>query len=332
MSNPTLSIVTTLYASAPYLRPFYTRACAAAEKITSDFEVVLVNDGSPDDSLELALTIQRQDPRVRIVNLSRNFGHHRALMIGLIYSRGDLVFLVDSDLEEEPELLTLFYEKLQATGADVVYGVQVKRKGNLFERLSGTLYFKVFNFFSSYPIPSNHLTARLMNRQYVDALVRHREVEFVLSTLWAATGFDQLGVPVVKHHKKQSSYNLSRKIGHLVNAITSSSNKPLILIFYLGCLILVVASVAALDLIARKLFFGTLLQGWASLIVSLWLLGGITIFCLGVIGIYLAKVFNEVKRRPYGIVRDVFQSNHGGGDADLEHYSHPQIESVAREL
>jgi putative glycosyltransferase len=332
MSKPRLSIVTTLYASAPYLQPFYSRASAAAEKITPDFEIVLVNDGSPDNSLDLSLAIQRQDPRVRIVNLSRNFGHHRALMTGLMYSQGDLVFLVDSDLEEEPELLTAFYNELQASGADVVYGVQQKRKGSLFERLSGSAYFKVFNLFSSYHIPPNHLTARLMNRQYVDALVRHREVEFVLSTLWAATGFTQVGLPVVKHHKRQSSYNLRRKVAHLVNAITSSSNKPLILIFYLGCFILVVASAAALDLIVRKLFFGTLLQGWASLIVSLWLLGGITIFCLGVIGIYLAKVFNEVKRRPYSIVKDVYEAKDASNADRGNTGSFVHLESAGHEL
>src|ERR1044072_6137379 len=105
-----LSIVATLYQSAPYLEEFYARSCAAASKITESFEIVLVNDGSPDNSLEVARLRVQKDPRVRVVDLSRNFGHHKAMMTGLIHSRGDLVFLVDTDLEEEPELLTLFYE------------------------------------------------------------------------------------------------------------------------------------------------------------------------------------------------------------------------------
>jgi putative glycosyltransferase len=303
-----LSIVATLYQSAPYLQEFYTRSCAAASKITESFEIVLVNDGSPDNSLELARLLVQKDPRVRVVDLSRNFGHHKAMMTGLIHSRGDLVFLVDTDLEEEPELLTLFYEKLQTTGADVVFGVQEKRKGKAFERFSGSLYFKAFNLFASYRIPPNHLTARLMTRRYVDELVKHQESEFVMSALWVLTGFNQVAVTVRKHSKPTSSYGLRRKVAHLVNAITSSSNKPLVLIFYLGCLILVISSAAALDLIVRKLFFGALLQGWASLIVSVWLLGGLTIFCLGLIGIYLAKIFTEVKRRPYTIVRSVYEA------------------------
>src|SRR3977135_2369389 len=301
-----LSIVATLYYSAPYLQEFYKRSCATAQKITDSFEIVFVNDGSPDDSLAVALSIARADSRGRIVYLSRNFGHHKAMMTGLIHARGELVFLIDSDLEEEPEFLAPFFGTMEKTRAEVVYGVQRSRKGKAFERISGSLYFKVFNLFSTHPIPPNHLTARLMTRRYVNALVRHQESEFVMSALWALTGFIQVPVAVKKHQKATSSYGLRRKIAHLVNAVTSSSDKPLILIFYLGSLILLVSSVAALDLAVRKIFWGVLLEGWASLIVSLWLRGGRTIFCLGLIGIYLAKVFNEVKRRPYTIVRNVY--------------------------
>lgn len=302
-----LSIVTTLYCSAPYLEEFYARTCAAAEKVASTFEIIFVNDGSPDDSLKIAISLYRKDNRLKIVNLSRNFGHHKALMTGLDHACGELVFLVDSDLEEEPELLEKFYDELKVTGADVIFGVQQKRKGNYFERISGTLFFKVFNLLSTHPIPANHLTARLMTRNYVNALLQHREREFVMSGLWALTGFNQIPIAVRKHHKSASTYSLRQKISHLVNAITSFSNKPLVLIFYLGCFISLVASIAAIDLIIRKILFGTLLGGWASLIVSVWLLGGLTIFCLGVIGIYLSKIFIEVKQRPYTIIREVYE-------------------------
>jgi len=302
-----LSIVTTLYSSAPFLGEFYSQACTAAEKITMDFEIILVNDGSPDNSLEIALSIYQQDHRVKVIDLSRNFGHHKAMMTGLAHACGELVFLVDSDLEEEPELLERFHEELRLTGADVVFGVQQKRKGKLFERLSGALYFKVFNLLSTHPVPPNHITARLMTRKYVAALMQHKEREFVMSGLWALTGFKQIPITVIKHHKTSSAYGLRRKVSHLVNAITSFSSKPLVLIFYLGCFILLISSIAAIDLIIRKIFFGTLLQGWASLIVSIWMLGGMTIFCLGVIGIYLSKVFIEVKQRPYAIIREIYE-------------------------
>jgi putative glycosyltransferase len=136
----TLSIVTTLYESAPYLAEFHVRVCNTAEKITRDYEIILVNDGSPDNSLDVARSIHLKDNRVRVIDLSRNFGHHKAMMTGLAHARGDLVFLLDSDLEEERELLRTFYEELQRSGADVVFGVQEKRKGRLFERLSGSTH------------------------------------------------------------------------------------------------------------------------------------------------------------------------------------------------
>jgi putative glycosyltransferase len=303
-----LSIVTTLYASATSLEEFYARACAVAEKVTRDFEIVFVNDGSPDNSLEIALSIYDKDPRVRVIDLSRNFGHHKAMMTGLIHARGELVFLLDSDLEEEPEFLEQFYQALKAKGADVVYGVQQKRKGRFFERVTGTLFFKVFNFLSTYPIPPNLITARLMTRKYVAALMQHQEREFVISGLWTLTGFDQIPISVRKHHKGATSYGLTRKLSHLVNAVTSFSGKPLVLIFYIGFILIVVSSLAAFDLIVRRIFFGVLLQGWASLIVSIWLLSGITIFCLGVIAIYLSKIFIEVKQRPYTIVREIYET------------------------
>jgi len=226
------------------------------------------------------------------------------------------VFLIDSDLEEEPELLERFHKELAATRAEVVFGVQEKRKGGFFERMSGAIFFGLFNMLSTHPIPRNLIIARLMTRKYVSALVLHQERETMIAGLLTLTGFRQVAVTVLKQHKGTSTYDLRRKFSHFVNAITSFSSKPLVFIFYLGCVIVVVSSIAALDLIVRKLFFGTLLQGWASLVVSIWLLGGVTIFCLGVIGIYLSKIFIEVKQRPYTIIREVYDHERRSNQTD----------------
>jgi putative glycosyltransferase len=302
-----LSVVTTLYKSAAYLEKFYTRVVTAAEKITDDFEIVIVNDGSPDSSLDHAIALYEKDHRVRVIDLSRNFGHHKAMMTGLTHARGELVFVLDSDLEEEPELLERFHRELKGTGADVVFGVQERRKGGLFERLSGAIFFKLFNTLSTHRIPKNVTMVRLMTRTYVSALVLHEEREMLIAGLWSLTGFRQVPLTVTKRHKGTSTYNLRRRVSHFVNAITSFSNKPLVFVFYLGCVIVLASTIGALDLIIRNLISGTLLRGWASLIVSIWLLGGTTIFCLGVIGIYLSKIFIELKKRPYTIIRDVYE-------------------------
>jgi putative glycosyltransferase len=302
-----LSIVTTLYYSAPYLDEFYARICATAEKITDDYEIILVNDGSPDNSLEIVLSLYERDKRVRVIDLSRNFGHHKAIMTGLAHAKGALVFLLDCDLEEEPELLGEFYDELKSTDADVVYGVQRVRKGDFFERVSGNIFFGLFNLLSSYPVPKNLITARLMSKRYVASLVEHKDREVFLAGLWAITGFKQVPVVVRKHDKGSTTYNFGRKISNLVNAITSSSSRPLVLIFYLGCVISFLSGLSALYLIVRRVFFGALLAGWPSLIVSVWLLGGLTIFCLGIIGMYLSKIFMETKQRPYTIIRQIYE-------------------------
>ena len=302
-----LSIVSTLYQSAPHLEEFVARASRAAAALGDDYEIILVNDGSPDRSREIALALFERDPHLRIIDLARNFGHHRALMTGLAHVRGDLVFLIDSDLEEEPELLGPFLETMHSTRADVVYGVQAARRGGLGERFSGWLFFKVFNLLSDWPIPRNVITLRLMTRAYVDALVSHRERETMIAGLWVMTGFRQVAQEVKKHAGASSTYSLAHKLAILVNSITSFSDRPLVLIFYLGLIIITLASTAAGYLVIRRLFFGALLAGWPSLIVSVWLLGGLTLSCLGVVGIYVSKVFLETKGRPYTIIRGVYE-------------------------
>jgi putative glycosyltransferase len=174
-----LSVVTTLYRSAATIEEFYQRVMAAAEPLTQDIEMVMVNDGSPDNSLDLALAIHRADPRVIVIDLARNFGHHKAMMTGLGYASGDLVFLIDSDLEERPELLPEFYLRLNRGDCDVVYGVQKARRGGLLERITGAMFYSLVDSLSDEGMPRNHAVIRLMKRQYVRTLIRHRDREFV---------------------------------------------------------------------------------------------------------------------------------------------------------
>lgn len=304
-----LSIVTTLYYSSPYLQQFYDRTCAACAQITDDVELVLVNDGSPDDVLEVAIRLAKQDARIKVVDLSRNFGHHKAAMTGLAHASGDLVFLIDVDLEEEPELVLPFYEELKKSPrADVVYGVQDTRKGDFFERLSGDLYYRLFNALSSQKIPANLLMARLMTRRYVDALLLHRESELDISGLWTITGFEQVPVSVHKHSKPSTTYNLRRKIALMIRAITAFSNRPLLYIAATGVVILGLSFLYFLYIMYVYFFVGTPPSGFTTIALSIWFLGGLTIFCLGVIAIYLSVIFTETKRRPYTIVRQIYQS------------------------
>lgn len=302
-----LSIVATLYRSAQHLREFHQRAAEAARAFAGeDYEIVLVNDGSPDDSLQLAVQLAAADPHLVVVDLSRNFGHHKAMMTGLAHAQGEHVFLIDSDLEEDPAYLLSFARQMEEQGCDVVYGVQEERKGGWFERLSGQVFWRLVVTLSGLPLPANVLTARLMTRAYVDALLQHDEREVFMAGLWFITGFEQHPQRVRKLHSSPSTYTFRRKVALFVNSVTSFSNLPLVSIFYVGVGIFAVACLYIAYLVVNRFFFYVPVAGWTSVMASVWLLGGIIVSFMGIIGIYLSKVFSEAKRRPYTIVRRVY--------------------------
>lgn len=303
-----LSIVATLYQSAPYIDEFYARTHAAAKKLVGEeFEIILVNDGSLDNSLDLAIKLTEQDSQVVVVDLSRNFGHHKAMMTGLSYAKGELVFLLDSDLEEEPEWLLSFRDQMKQEQCDVVYGIQEKRKGDIFERGSGAIFYKLFRRLTGINQPNNIVTARLMTKRYVQALLTHRERELNIGGLWIITGFNQMTHLVRKHSTSPTSYTLAGKFSHLVNAITSFSSLPLVYTFYSGLFISISAMLFIAYLVIR--YFLTYLppSGYTSLIASIWFFSGLIVFFLGMQGIYLSKIFSEVKQRPYTIIRQIYR-------------------------
>lgn len=301
-----LSIVTTLYMSEPYVLEFYRRARAAADKITRDVEMIFVDDGSPDGSLGQAVSLLLDDPGVRVIQLSRNFGHHKAMMTGLEHATGDLVFLIDSDLEEDPAVLESFYEKLVATDADVIFGLQTQRPGGWWKNLGPKFHYRASALLCNPPLHENTLTVRLMKADYVRSLVQHQERELSIAGLWQITGYYQVPMFISKASKGTTTYTFAHKVATLVNNVTSFSNKPLVFIFYLGAVIFLLSSLGAGYLIIDSIFLRTLPVGWPSVIVSIWMLGGLTIFCLGLIGIYISKIFIETKQRPYTIIRRIY--------------------------
>lgn len=302
-----LSIVTTLYRSSRYIEEFYRRIVATAEPLTEDFEIILVNDGSPDDSIEVARTIQRRDARVTVIDLARNVGQHRALMCGLTYAHGARVFLTDIDLEEEPENLSRFWRAMdEDKETDVVIGELMKKTLPFWKRLTSDLFYKVFNLFSTVQVSDRDIVARLMKRNYVDALIMYGERELFFPAVWADAGFRQRRVLATKTFDGNSSYTFRKKLMMAVEAITSFSSKPLVLIFYLGLLFSMGAFIAIVYLLARKLFWGHVFLGWTSLMATIFMIGGIIIFALGIVGIYISKIYLEVKARPTAIVRKIY--------------------------
>ena len=308
MSAPLeLSVVTMLYRSEGYLREFHTRTLAAAARVAPQFELVYVDDGSPDASAATVRDLAAGDPRVVLVELSRNFGHHQAAVAGLAHARGRRVFMLDVDLEERPEWLADFAAQMDASGADVVFGVSVVRKGTLLRRMAGAVFWKLFNLLSDVKIPENPCTVRLMSRRFVDALLTLPDRNLFLAGSFAWLGFRQEPRAVEKGLRKTAStYTARRLVALFIDAVTSFTSYPLRIIFTSGIAIATLAILSGSALALYKLVHPEAISlGWASIVVSIWFLGGLTISFLGVIGIYLAKVFNEAKGRPLYVVKAV---------------------------
>lgn len=306
-----ISVVSTMYRSARYVEAFVNRSVAAVRSLTDDYEIVLVNDGSPDESLQIALSIQQKTSNVRIIDLSRNFGHHAAIVAGLESSSGDLVFLMDCDLEEQPEWLPRFYEELQNNDLDVVFGVQERRVSTASANFFGGLFWRFINFMSSVKIPHNPMTCRLMTRDYVDALLTVGDRVLYLAGVFSWAGFKQKGIPLVKSPRPRghaSTYSLGRRLIQVTESFSSFSVAPLFLVFTAGVLTWIASIIYAAYIIMIKLLWtDTVVSGFASLMLSIWFFSGLIILSIGVVGLYLAKVFQEVKRRPRFIVRKTYE-------------------------
>jgi putative glycosyltransferase len=304
---PALSVVATLYGSRAFLPTFLDEAIEAATRAAgADWEILLVNDGSPDDSLAYALERRALEPRIVVVDLSRNFGHHAAMWCGLGHARGERVFLIDCDLEVRPAFLAELDARQRATGADLVFGYQEARKGGLFERTSGALFWRMLNAMSEVRMPESMVTERLLTRRFLDALLRLGDANLFLGGMMCWTGFVQIGVPVAKGLREgRSTYTPLRRLQLMVNAISSFSSRPLSWMFNAGVAITALSFCYVMYLVARKLLFDDALVGFTSLMALIALALGITTTGLGLLGIYLAKVFNQVQSRPVYIVRDL---------------------------
>ena len=304
-----LSIVSTYYNGEHYLKEFHERISLAAKKITLDYEIILINDGSYDRSYEITKSIADRDPATHIINLSKNFGHHKAMMCGLSHAKGDLVFIIDSDLEEDPELLISFYEHMSNTSADVIYGVQKTRKGRFFERASGAAFWKLINALSPVKLPQNMSTIRLMTKEYVSSVIQYTEKVLFIHGIWMLAGYKQLPILITKKSKGTTTYTLPIKIKLAIDSIVSFSDRPLEGIFYLGAGISSLSLTYISFILVRKIFFSGSITGWSSLIASVWFFGGLILLCLGVIGMYLSRIYLESKNRPLVIEKEHYKCN-----------------------
>ncbi|MFN8482554.1 MAG: glycosyltransferase family 2 protein [Anaerolineae bacterium] len=318
---PVYSVVAPVYNEGQTLPEFHRRMVAVMESQGEPFEIVLVNDGSRDNSLQVMHELRKHDPRVKVLNFSRNFGHQVAITAGMDYAQGSAVVVIDSDLQDPPEVIP---EMIAAwkDGADVVYGVREQREGETWFKLTtAKLFYRLIDRITSITIPVDTGDFRLMDRRVIDVMKELREHHRFMRGLSAWTGFRQTGVKYKRQPRYAGStnYPLRKMVKLAWDAITSFSFAPLQLATSVGFIIAFLALLGILVSIILRLF-GHAIVGQATTLISVLFLGGIQLIFLGIIGEYLGRIYDEVKRRPLYIVAD----SEGFGAADLERTPRPE--------
>jgi polyisoprenyl-phosphate glycosyltransferase len=298
-----LSVVAPIYNEQELVEEFVARTIAALDGYK--FELVLVNDGSSDQTPALLDGIADMDPRVRVIHLSRNFGHQAALTAGLEHAIGDVVAMIDADLQDPPELIGAMIAEW-STGSDVVYAVRKQREGETaFKLATASWFYKLFDKLAQVDLEPNSGDFRLLDRQALDALLAMTERSRFLRGMTVWVGFTQTAVPYEREarHAGETKYTLRKMLRFSLDAIASFSHLPLQLATYAGLLSAGVAFIAIPVVIGLRIA-GSYLPGFSSITIAILLLGGIQLIALGVIGEYVGRVYDEVKHRPLYIVRD----------------------------
>lgn len=298
-----LSVVTPMYDEEAAAELFYARVRDALEGL--DWELVVVDDGSRDRTPELLAGIAATDPRVKVVTLSRNFGHQAALTAGLDHARGDAVVMIDADLQDPPELIPRMIERWRA-GSDVVYAVREQRDGETWFKLATARWFyRLFARVTQLELEQNSGDFRLMDRRALDALLGMRERSRFLRGMTVWVGFTQSAVPYRRdaRYAGETKYTLRRMLRFSLDALSSFSQMPLQAATVLGFVFAAFAFLAIPAVIVARIL-DAYVPGVTSTIIAVLLLGGIQLICVGIIGEYVGRIYDEVKKRPLYVVRD----------------------------
>jgi polyisoprenyl-phosphate glycosyltransferase len=298
-----LSVVAPVYNEQELVGTFVERTRAALEG--GPFELVLVDDGSDDATPMLLEQIASTDPRVRVIHLSRNFGHQAALTAGLEHAAGDVVAMIDADLQDPPELIVQMLERW-SEGADVVYAVRKHRPGETaFKLATASWFYKLFNTLTQVDLEPNSGDFRLLDRRALDALLSMTERSRFLRGMTVWVGFTQTAVSYEREARTagETKYTLRKMLRFSLDAIASFSHLPLQLATYIGLLSASVAFIA-IPVVVGLHFAGSYLPGFGTITIAILLLGGIQLIALGVIGEYVGRIYDEVKHRPLYIVRE----------------------------
>lgn len=299
-----ISVVTPVYGCRDSLREFYDRLTQVLGTISSQHEIIMVNDGSPDSAWQVIESLAKTDSRLRGINLSRNFGQHYAITAGLDFARGDWVVVMDCDLQDVPEEIPKLYGKAQE-GFDIVFGLRVWRQDNLFKKTASKFFYRVFNYLAGTNVDNRIGNFGIYSKKAIRSIssLPEQNRSFGLFALWVGFRRAEIEIRHAPRVHGKTTYTLRRMLGFALDSIVAHSNKLLWLSIKTGLFLSFMSFLYVAWLVLRYFIWGMPVLGWTSLIVSLYFTAGLILGAIGIMGLYLGKVFDEVKGRPLYIIQ-----------------------------
>lgn len=303
--NVHISVVSPVYKAENIVAELVKQVREAISSITEDFEIILVNDASPDASWDKIVAECVIDSRVKGINLSRNFGQHYAITAGLHYAKGEWVVVMDCDLQDRPDEIPKLYQKAQE-GWDSVFAQRKDRNDSIIKKLFSKAFYKIFSYLTETEQDASVANYGIYHRKVIDAILKMQDQIRFFPTMVQWVGFRKYYLPV-KHSERyegKSSYNFKGLFRLALNTIIAFSDKPLRLTVKLGFFITLISFIVMFAYLTMYFTGNIKVMGFTTLIISFWLLSGIIIFILGFVGLYIGKVFEKVKERPIFIVKE----------------------------
>ncbi|MFX3631644.1 MAG: glycosyltransferase family 2 protein [Candidatus Pristimantibacillus sp.] len=300
------SIIVPMFNEEEVIGHTYLKLKSVMDDYDESYEIIFVNDGSRDRTVEIVDSICHNDQNVRLVNFSRNFGHQIAITAGMDYAKGEAVIIIDADLQDPPEVILQMIEKWKE-GYEVVYGKRLKRKGEtLFKKTTAKMFYRTMRSMTNFDIPMDTGDFRLIDRKVCDVLRGLKEKNRFVRGLVSWVGFRQTMVEYVREERFAgvTKYPLKRMISFAIDGITSFSYKPLRIATYVGFAISATSFVYLLVILLQKIFTSANLPGWTTIVAINLLFNGIILILLGLIGEYIGRIYDESKNRPLYIVRE----------------------------
>jgi len=309
-----ISVIIPIYYEEDNIYPLYNRLVKVLkEDMALDYEIIFVNDGSKDNSVNIIEKLIIKDQSVRLIDFSRNFGHQIAVTAGIDQSNGRVVVLIDADLQDPPELIEEMYQKY-LEGYDVVYAKRKDRIGeSFFKKFTAKMFYKLLNLITEINIPLDTGDFRLMSSRVVDQLKKMPEKNRFIRGMVTWIGFEQTYIEYDrdKRYSGETGYSLMKMTNFSLDGITSFSTFPLKIATIMGSIISVISFIYILNIVYLKFFTNSTVPGWSSLMVSTLFLGGFILLTLGIMGEYIARIYKELKRRPHYIIKDRFGFDEG---------------------